>query len=155
VLRSLRAVERADVALLLVDAQEMVTAQDLHIAGEIEEDGRGVVLVVNKWDLVEKDTYTIERYMDEIGREFNFMRWVPVVFISALTGQRARRVIDEAIAVDAERRKRIPTGQLNDLIERTLAARPPASRKGRPVKVYYATQVDVNPPTFVFFVNDP
>jgi GTP-binding protein len=155
VLRSLRAVERADVALLLVDATEMVTAQDLHIAGEIQENGKGVVLVVNKWDLVDKDTHTIEQYLDEISREFNFMRWVPVVFISALTGQRVRRVVDEAIAVDAERHKRIPTGQLNDLIERTLASRPPASRHGRPVKVYYATQADVTPPTFVFFVNDP
>jgi GTP-binding protein len=155
VLRSLRAVERADIALLLVDATEMVTAQDLHIAGEIQEEGKGVVLVVNKWDLVDKDTYTIERFLDEISREFNFMRWVPVVFISALTGQRVRRVIDEAIAVDAERHKRISTSQLNDLLERTLAERPPTSRHGRPVKVYYATQADVTPPTFIFFVNDP
>jgi GTP-binding protein len=155
VLRSLRSVERADVVLLLVDALEMMTAQDLHIAGEIERDGKGAVLVVNKWDLVEKDTFTVERFKDEIARELNFMRYVPTVFISALTGQRAQRVLDEALAVDAERRRRIPTGQLNEVVERTLAAHPPPSRKGRPVKVYYATQVAVAPPTFVFFVNDP
>ena len=155
VLRSLRAVERADVAVLLVDATEMVTAQDLHIAGEILDDGKGVVLVVNKWDLVEKDTYTINHFMDEIGREFNFMRWVPVVFVSAKTGQRARRALDEAIAVQEQRTRRIPTGQLNDLIERAIATHSPPSRHGQPVKVYYATQAAVTPPTFVFFVNDP
>jgi GTP-binding protein len=155
VLRAVRAIERADVALLLVDATEMMTAQDLHIAGLIEQEGKGCVLVVNKWDLVEKDARTVQAYMDEISRELNFMRWVPVVFISALTGQRVRRVLDEAIAVDAERRKRIGTAELNALIERALAAHQPPSFRGRPVKIYYATQASVAPPTFVFFVNDP
>ncbi|HEX2036222.1 MAG TPA: ribosome biogenesis GTPase Der [Chloroflexota bacterium] len=155
VLRSVRAVGRADVALLVVDATELLAAQDLHIAGEIEEEGKGVVLVVNKWDLVEKDTHTVQRYQEQIARELNFMPWVPTVYISALTGQRVRRVLDEALAVDAERHKRVSTGELNELISHAVGTHPPASHKGRQLKVLYATQVDVAPPTFVFFVNDP
>jgi GTP-binding protein len=155
VLRTFRAIERADVCLLLVDATELLAEQDLHIAGEIAREGKGAVLVVNKWDLVDKDTHTMSRYQAEIARELNFMRWVPAVFVSAETGQRAQRVLDEAIAVDAERHKRIGTGQLNALVERAIAAHPPPMRKGRPLKVYYATQADAMPPTFVFFVNDP
>jgi GTPase len=155
VLRAEWNIERADVALILVDATEMVTSQDLHIAGDIEREGKGAVLVVNKWDLVEKDTHTMQAYLEEIGREFNFMRWVPTVFISALTGQRVHRVLDEAIAVEAERQKRIPTGQLNDTVARAVAEHPPQSHKGRQLRVYYATQAAVAPPTFIFFVNDP
>jgi GTPase len=155
VLRSARSVERADVIAILVDATQMVTSQDLHIAGDVEREGKGAILVVNKWDLVEKDTHTIERYLEEIGREFNFMRWVPSVFISALTGQRVQRVLDEAIAVEQERQKRVSTGQLNDVIERAVTAHPPSSHKGRVLKIYYATQAAVAPPTFIFFVNDP
>lgn len=155
VLRSVRAVERSDVALLVVDATEVLTAQDLHIAGEIEGYGKGIILVVNKWDLVEKDTHTTQGYLAKIARELNFAPWVPALFISALTGQRVLRALDEAIAVEAERRKRIGTGQVNDVILRAVAAHPPAAHKGRLLKVFYATQADVSPPTFVFFVNDP
>jgi GTP-binding protein len=155
VLRAQRAIERADVVALVVDATEVATAQDLHIAGDVEREGKGAILVVNKWDLVEKDNHTTQRYLDEIARELNFMRWVPVLFISALTGQRVPRLLDEAVAVEAERQKRVPTGQLNDLIERVVAAHPPAAHKGRLLKLFYGAQVDVAPPTFVFFVNDP
>ncbi len=155
VLRAEWNIERADIALILVDATQMVTAQDLHIAGDIEREGKGAVLVVNKWDLVEKDTHTMQGYLEEIGREFNFMRWIPTVFISALTGQRVHRVLDEAIAVELERQKRIPTGQLNDVVARAVAEHPPQTHKGRQLKVYYATQAAVEPPTFIFFVNDP
>ncbi|HET7767423.1 MAG TPA: ribosome biogenesis GTPase Der [Chloroflexota bacterium] len=155
VLRSERSVARADVILLLVDATEMVTAQDLHIAGDIEREGKGVVLVVNKWDLIEKDTHTIQAYLEEVGREFNFMRWVPTVFISALTGQRVHRVLDEAIAVEAERQKRIATSQLNEVVERAVTEHPPQTHKGKQLRVFYATQASVAPPTFIFFVNDP
>jgi GTPase len=133
----------------------MVTAQDLHIAGDIEREGKGVVLVVNKWDLIEKDTHTIQAYLEEVGREFNFMRWVPTVFISALTGQRVHRVLDEAIAVEAERQKRITTSQLNEVVERAVTEHPPQTHKGKQLRVYYATQASVAPPTFIFFVNDP
>ena len=155
VLRSERSVERAQIVVLIVDATEMVIAQDLHIAGDVEREGKGILLVVNKWDLVEKDSHTINVYLEEIGREFNFMRWVPVVFISALTGQRVHRVLDEAIAVDAERNKRISTGQLNEVVERAVGDHPPQTHKGRQLKIYYATQICVAPPTFVLFVNDP
>jgi GTPase len=155
VLRSQWILERTDIAIILVDATEMVTAQDLHIAGDVEREGKGAVLVVNKWDLVEKDTHTIDRYLEEIWREFNFMRWVPTVFISALTGQRVNRVLDEALMVDAERHKRISTGQLNEVVTRAVAEHPPATHKGRQLKIYYATQAAVAPPTFIFFVNEP
>jgi GTPase len=155
VLRSTRAVARADVALLVVDATELLAAQDQHIAGEIEREGKGCVLVVNKWDLVEKDTHTVRRFQDVIARELNFMPWVPTLFISALTGQRVNRVLDEVLRVDEERHKRIPTGQLNEVVSRAVTTHPPTSHKGRLLRVYYATQVSVAPPTFVFFVNEP
>jgi GTP-binding protein len=155
VLRSTRAVARADIALLVVDATELLAAQDQHIAGAIEREGKGCILVVNKWDLVEKDSQTVRRFQDVIARELNFMPWVPVLFTSALTGQRVNRVLDEVLAVNAERHKRISTGQLNDLITRAITERPPTSHKGHILRLYYATQVDVAPPTFVFFVNDP
>ncbi len=155
VLRSMRAVARADVVLLVVDATELLAAQDQHIAGEIEREGKGCILVVNKWDLVEKDSQTTQRFQAEITRELNFMPWVPCLFISALTGQRVSRVLDEVIAVDAERNKRISTGQLNDLISRAVAEHPPMAHKGRLLRLYYVTQVDVAPPTFIFFVNEP
>jgi GTP-binding protein len=154
VLRSSRAVSRADVSLLVVDATELLAAQDQHIAGEIEREGKGCILVVNKWDLVEKDTGTVRRFEDEIARELNFIPWVPTLFISALTGQRVNRVLDEVIAVEAERQKRISTGQLNDVVSRAVTEHPPSAHKGRLLRVYYATQVSVAPPTFVFFVND-
>jgi GTP-binding protein len=155
VLRSSRAVSRADVSLLVVDATELLAAQDQHIAGEIEREGKGCILVVNKWDLVEKDTNTVRRFEGEIARELNFMPWVPTLFISALTGQRVNRVLDEVIAVEAERQKRITTGQLNDVVSRAITEHPPSPHKGRLLRIYYATQVSVAPPTFVFFVNDP
>ena len=155
VLRSSRAVARADVVLLVVDATELLAAQDQHIAGQIEREGKGCILVVNKWDLIEKDTHTVRRFQDAIARELNFMPWVPTLFISALTGQRVNRVLDEVLAVDEERHKRISTGQLNDLISRAVTTHPPASHKGRLLRIYYCTQIDVAPPTFVFFVNEP
>ena len=155
VLRSSRAVARADVVLLVVDATELLAAQDQHIAGQIEREGKGCILVVNKWDLIEKDTHTVRRFQDAIARELNFMPWVPTLFTSALTGQRVNRVLDEVLAVDEERHKRISTGQLNDLISRAVTTHPPASHKGRLLRLYYCTQTDVAPPTFVFFVNEP
>jgi GTP-binding protein len=155
VLRSSRAVARADVVLLVVDATELLAAQDQHIAGQIEREGKGCILVVNKWDLIEKDTHTVRRFQDAIARELNFMPWVPTLFTSALTGQRVNRVLDEVLAVDQERHKRISTGQLNDLVSRAVTTHPPTSRKGRLLRLYYCTQTDVAPPTFVFFVNEP
>lgn len=155
VLRSLRAIDRADVALLLLDAAEGVTAQDAHIAGHILERNKGVVVVVNKWDAVEKDTHTMVEYTRHIRAELKFLDYVPVIFISALTRQRVHKVLPTALMVAQERRYRIPTGELNRLIQDAYVRTPPPSKGGRPLRIYYATQADVEPPTFILFVNDP
>lgn len=154
VLRAVRSIERSDVVALLIDAVEGVTAQDTHVASYVEEAAKGLILVVNKWDLVEKDTRTAETYTEHVRRAFSFAPYAPIVFVSALTGQRVQRVLDLALEIQAERRKRVPTAMLNTVIREAVAAHRPAVH-GRPLKVYYATQPETSPPTFVFFVNDP
>ncbi len=155
VLRSLRAIRRADVALLLTDATEPFTSQDTHIGGIIADETKGAVLLVNKWDLVTKDPDVLRRFQPEAQRAFRFMPWMPTLFVSALTGQRVNRILDTVLAVARERERRIPTGQLNELISRATAAHAPPSMRGQRLKIYYATQVGTRPPRFVFFVNDP
>ncbi len=155
VMRSLRAIDRADVALLLVDATEGVTAQDAHIAGHILDRHKGVVVVVNKWDAVEKDSHTMVEYTRRVREELQFLDYVPILFISALTRQRVHKVLPTALQVAQERRFRIPTGELNRLVQDAYARTPPPSRQGRRLRIYYATQPDVEPPTFILFVNDP
>ena len=155
VLRALRAIERADVALLLVDAQEGVTAQDEHVAGFILDEHTSVVVLVNKWDAIEKDTYTMLSYTKQLRSDLNFMDYVPILFISALTGQRVRKVLPAALEVNAARYERIPTSELNRLVRNAVAHHAPPSKWGKRLKFLYATQAAVNPPTFVFFVNDP
>lgn len=153
-LRSVRAINRAEVCLLLVDATEMVTAQDAHIAGYIVEEAKSVVVVVNKWDAVpEKDTHTILAFTDLIRAELKFLDFVPVIFISALTGQRADKVLPLALQVHEERLVRIPTSQLNKLLQDAVAKHPPKGK--HQLKFFYATQARTDPPTFVFFVNEP
>ncbi|MEA2572785.1 MAG: GTPase, partial [Chloroflexia bacterium] len=154
VIRTLRAIQRADVTLLVIDATEGITAQDTHIAGYVLEETKGMILVVNKWDLVEKDSNTIYEYTAHLRQELNFMPYVPFVFISAKFGQRVTKVLPMALKVAHERTKRIPTGQLNKLVKEAVEAHPPPSKPGKWVKFYYATQADVRPPTFVFFTND-
>lgn len=154
VLRALRAIQRADVGLLLVEATEMVTAQDAHIAGYILEAAKSVVVVVNKWDLVEKDTYTMIEYTKRIRADLKFLDYVPVLFISALTGQRVNKVLPTALRVQKERLVRIPTSELNRIMMEAVARHSPPSKGGKRLKFYYATQAAVDPPTFVFFVND-
>jgi GTP-binding protein len=154
VLRAVRAIERAEVAVLVIDAMAGVTAQDTHVAGYVQEAKKGLVIAVNKWDLVEKDTATAREYTARIRRELNFVDWAPIVFISAETGQRAPRVLELAWAAQAERDKRVTTPRLIEMV-REAVARHPRSEGGRQLKIYYATQADVRPPTFVFFVNDP
>ena len=153
VLRSMRAITRADVALLVVDATEGFTAQDLHIAGYIADEARGMVLVVNKWDLVEKDTHTMEKYRAAAAEALDFMPYVPAVFISAKFNQRVPQVMERALLVVEERQKRVPTAALNKMLRAAVEKNPPPSRPGKWVKFYYATQVDVSPPSFVFFCN--
>jgi GTP-binding protein len=155
VLRALRAIVRADVVLLLIDAVEGATAQDAHIAGYILEEAKSVVVVVNKWDLVEKDTYTMLIYMEHIRTVLRFLDYVPVIFISALTGQRVDQVLPTALRVQEERLIRIPTAELNRIVQEAVARHAPPSKAGKRLKFYYATQAAVDPPTFLFFVNDP
>jgi len=154
VLRALRAIKRADVALLLVDAVEGVTAQDAHVAGFVLDDFKSVVVVVNKWDLVTKDEHTMQAYLKQVRRDLRFMDYVPVLFISALTGQRVNKVLPTAIQVQEERLVRVPTGELNRIVRNALASQAPPSKAGKRLKIRYASQVSVDPPTFLFHVND-
>ncbi|HEY8693133.1 MAG TPA: ribosome biogenesis GTPase Der, partial [Chloroflexota bacterium] len=155
VIRALRAIDRCDVACLVVDATEMLTGQDVHIAGYVNEAVKGMLLVVNKWDLVPKTETTIKEYQAEIARQLNFMDWVHPVFVSALTHQRVDRVLRSVLQIKTQREKRVGTGELNQLVARAMSRHQPPGDKGRQLRIYYATQASVNPPTFIFFVNDP
>ncbi|MFN8524505.1 MAG: ribosome biogenesis GTPase Der [Chloroflexota bacterium] len=154
VLRAVRAIERAEVAVLVIDAVEGPTAQDTHVAGYVQEAKKGLLVAVNKWDLIEKDNHTTQEYSRRVRRDLIFVDWAPLVFISALTGQRVTRILEMARAIQTERDKRIPTPRLMELVRDALAKHP-RTEKGRQLKIYYATQASVRPPTFVFFVNDP
>ena len=154
-LRSLKAVSRADVAVLVVDAVDGLTAQDAHVAGYVVEEGKGLVLAVNKWDLVaEKTDRTFDQYVEWIRNEVPFLDFAPVVSISARTGQRVSRVLETAIDIWGERRKRVATGELNRVVSAATERNVPPLVKGRRPKIYYATQAAVAPPTFVFFANE-
>lgn len=155
VIRSMRAIERADVTLLLVDAVEGITAQDAHIAGFILEAWKSAVVVVNKWDAIAKDTHTMTQYTERIRQELNFMSYVPVLFISAKTGQRVEQVLPMALRVQEERLIRLSTSQLNRILHNAQDKHAPTSRTGRSLRVYYGTQVRNHPPTFLVYVNDP
>ncbi len=154
VLRSIAAIRRCDVALLLIDANDGVTEQDTKIAGLIRDEGKAVIIVVNKWDAIEKDTGTLEKFRKQIMDDLKFMDYAPVLFLSALTGQRVHTVLDMVDQVWAMASKRVPTGVLNDVLaDATADLQPPASN-GRRLKIYYLTQQSTCPPTFVLFVND-
>ena len=155
VLRAMRAIDRADVAVLIVDATEPIAAQDAHIAGYVQDEAKGLIIAVNKWDLVPKDSSTMRDYERALREELKFMPFAPMLFISAKTGQRIDQVIELALSVREERRKRIPTAVLNVAIRRMLAQHQAPSSRGKLLKVLYATQVGVDPPTFVLKVNDP
>jgi len=155
VLRALRAIQRADVALLVLDAVDGVTAQDAHVASFILDEWRGVVVLVNKWDAIEKDTCTMVEYSRVVRERLKFMDYVPVLFISALTGKRVERVIPQALAVHEASRYRLPTAELNRIVREAIARHQPPSKGGRRLKVYYVSQPGTRPPTFVFHVNDP
>ena len=146
VLRSMRAIDRADVALLVLDAAEGFTTQDAHIAGYVIEAGKGIVLVVNKWDLIEKNTNTMNEFRRDAEEVFQFAPYAPVVFVSALTKQRVDNITEVATHVYEEAFKRIGTGEINRLLREAVAKHPPPSRPGRWLKFYYATQADVAPP---------
>lgn len=155
VVRSFKAIERADVALLMIDAETGITAQDAHIAGYILEAWKSCVVLVNKWDAIEKDTYTMETFTNQIRQQLNFMSYVPMLFISAKTGQRVDQVMPLALQVQEERLVRLTTSKLNNLLQKAQDVHPAPSQAGRQLKIYYATQVRSDPPTFLLFVNDP
>ncbi len=155
VLRSFKAIDRADIAIVMTDGTEGYTAQDAHVVGYVLEAGKGIVLVINKWDAVEKDEYTADQWLKRLRREAPYLAWADIVFASALTGQRVERILREARTVAEERFRRVPTGELNRLVMDAVRDHPPAHVRNRLPKVFYATQVAVGPPTFVVFVNDP
>jgi len=154
VLRALKAIDRADVVLLLIDATEGVTLQDTHIAGYILEASKSIVVVVNKWDLVPKDHTTMDAYKAHVRKQLNFIPYAPVLFVSAVTRQRINQVLETAIRVREQRYQRIPTSELNEIVQESVARHNPPSKAGKRLKFYYATQPMVDPPTLVFFVND-
>lgn len=154
-IRAFRAIARADVALLVIDATEPFTAQDAHIAGYILEEYKSVVVVVNKWDSIEKDEHTMVEYTRQLRAEMGFLEFVPVLFISAKTGQRVDQVLPMALRVQEERLVRIPTSELNRILREAVDANPPHARGERLLKISYVTQVRTDPPTFLFFCNDP
>jgi len=155
VLRSLKAIERCEVALLVIDAVDGLSAQDQHIAGFILEAWKSVVVVVNKWDAVEKDNNTMENYTEFLRKELNFMDYVPIQFISALTGKNVEKVLPMGLRVQEERLVRLTTSMLNKIIQNAQDNHPSPSHNGRSMRMYYGTQVRSDPPTFMIYVNDP
>lgn len=153
VLRAYMAVDRAEVCVIMVDALEGFTEQDSKIAGYAHEQGKGCVVAVNKWDAVEKDGKTMQEYQKKLETDFSFMSYVPFVFISAKTGQRLDKLFKTIVEVDAENKKRVTTGALNDVLAYATARVQPPSDKGKRLKIYYITQPSTRPPTFVAFVN--
>ena len=155
VLRAMKAIDRCDVAVVMTDATEGYTAQDAHVVGYVLDAGKGLVLVLNKWDVVEKDGDTADAWLKRLRREAPYLSWADIVFASAKSGQRVDRILREAKRVADERLRRVPTGELNRLVSDAVREHPPAHVRNRLPKVLYATQAAVGPPTFVIFVNDP
>jgi len=154
VLRALGAIRRADVCIMMIDASEGITEQDVKICGYIHEQGKPSVIVMNKWDLIEKDTNTINRFNNDLSEALKFMDYIMPVYVSAKTGQRTDKILDVAALVLENATRRVSTGQLNDLILDCVMASEPPSVNGRRLKIKYATQISSNPPTFVLFVNE-
>jgi len=154
VMRAMRAIERADVGGLVLDADAGIMAQDAHVAGYIQEAVKGCVIAVNKWDLVPRSPEAGAKYTEMVRRELPFLAWAPMVFISAQSGLNVPRVLDRVLEIRVQRARRIPTAEFNEFIRRTVQSHP-LSEKGKQLKVMYATQAATHPPTFVLFVNDP
>jgi GTP-binding protein len=155
VLRSLKSIERADVALLVIDAATGISAQDAHIAGFILEEWKSCVVLVNKWDLVEKNSDTMDEYTRRIRHDLNFLDYVPLLFISCKTGQRVDQVLPLALRVQEQRLVRLTTSRINQVLRKAQDMHAPPSKAGRALKIYYGTQVRSDPPTFMIYANDP
>ncbi len=154
-LRSLRAIERSDVVLMVLDATEGVTDQDKKIVGFAHDRGRGIIIVINKWDLVDKDDKTVNLFTEKVRNELAFAQYAPIVFVSAKTGQRVHRVLPLVKHVAEQQNLRIATNTLNELIQEATLVTPTPTERGKRLKILYATQSSVKPPTFVLFVNEP
>ncbi len=170
VLRATRAIDRCDVALLLIDATEGITAQDTHIAGVIHEAGKGVVVVINKWDILkekraqhragtapplEDEPPDAQDFKESVKRDLKFIPYAPLIFAAAKTRYHIAPILDAALKIAEERKRRVPTAKLNEIVKTALIRHAPPSVKGRALRVYYVTQAEISPPTFIFFVNDP
>ena len=155
VLRSFKSIERADVALLMIDATTGITSQDAHIAGFILDEWKSCVVLVNKWDAIEKDGNTMEAFTAKIRQDLNFMDYVPILYISAKTGQRVEQVMPMALQVQEERLARLTTSTINEIIHKAQDTHPHPSHAGRALKMFYGTQVRSDPPTFMIYVNEP
>ena len=154
VMRSLLAVERADVCILMIDANEGVTAQDTKIAGEAHEAGKGIIIVVNKWDMIEKDNHTMEKYKKEVYDKLSYLSYAPILFISAKTGQRVNQLFEMINMVASQNALRVSTSVLNDVLSEAVTIVQPPTDKGKRLKIFYMTQASTKPPTFIVFVND-
>ena len=155
VIRSIRAVDRSDVVLMVINAEEGLLEQDKRIVGYAHEQGKGIILVVNKWDLIEKDDKTYNEFEKKIKGELLFLQYAPMIFVSAETKQRVNKIIDMVINVAEQQNMRIATSILNEIIREAVMLNPPPTDKGKRLKIYYVTQTGVQPPTFVIFVNEP
>jgi GTPase len=153
-MRTIESINRADIVLLILDANDEISTQDQRIASYAARNYKEIILIVNKWDLIEKDNSTIGKYIEKIRTELKFVEFAPVIFISALTGQRAHKIFELLLEVDEESKKRIPTSQLNKFLQKVTAKFPPAHSSGKHSMIYYCSQVKTQPPTFVFFCNN-
>ena len=154
IIRAVAAVERADVCILMINAVEGITEQDTKVAGIAHEAGKAVIIAVNKWDLIEKDNHTMNKFLKDIDTEFKYLSYAPRIFISAATGQRVTKLFELITMVSENNSRRIATGMLNDVLSEAMAMNQPPAEKGKQLRIYYMTQVSVKPPTFVLFVND-
>lgn len=152
VLRTFRAIDRADIALLILDATEMVTGQDTHVAGYIQQAARGIIIIVNKWDLIEEKDVPV--WNKSVKAQLKFAAYAPVIYTSAKTGQGVDKIMPQVVQVFEERQKRLPTSTVNDVVQEAVASHTRPRNRNKQLKIYYATQAEVNPPTFVFFTND-
>ena len=154
VLRAFSAIKRADVVLIVVDAEEGLTEQDVRIAGKVHEEGKASIVVMNKWDKIEKDTHTVEKFNKDLAEKLKFMDYFVPAYVSALTGKRVDKLLDEAKRVGANAKRRITTGVVNDVVMNLVAMNEPPTKNGQRLKIRFATQASVCPPTFVVFTND-
>jgi GTP-binding protein len=155
VVRSMRAIERCDVAILMIDATQGIAAQDAHIAGYVKDEWKSCIVVVNKWDAVEKDSFTMQDYTKKIREDLNFVDYVPILFISVKNGQRVEQVMPLALRIQEERLAHVNTGALNRILQKAQYTHAPTSKTGTSIKLYYGTQVRTDPPTFMIYCNNP